>query len=83
MTLDYDAPSKQRGADMAEKQKNKKQGRCRKSMQNLRYINEGRHNRSHVRRIAAHLVRFPGDVAASAALQLYKIKAGIITTRRT
>jgi len=66
---------------MAEKQKNKKQGRCKKSSQNLRYINEGRHNKSHVRRIEKHLRRFANDRAAMNALRLYQIKAGIISAK--
>lgn len=66
---------------MSEKQKNKKQGRTRKSAQNLRYINEGRHNKSHVRRIEKHLKRFPMDVGAAQALRLYQIKAGIISAK--
>lgn len=66
---------------MGEKQKNKKQGRQKKSPQNLRYINEGRHNKSHVRRIEKHLARFGGDAIAAQQLRLYRIKAGIITAK--
>ena len=66
---------------MAEKQKNKKQGRCKRSAQNLRYINESRHNKSHVRRISKHLHRFANDSEAIKALRLYQIKAGIITAK--
>lgn len=67
---------------MAEKQKNRKQGRTKKSGQNARYINEGRHNKSHIRRITKHLARYGDkDRTATQALQNYKIKAGVLSTR--
>lgn len=67
---------------MAEKQKNRKQGRTKKSGQNARYINEGRHNKSHVRRIGKHIERYgESDKVAVNALQAYKIKAGVLSTR--
>jgi len=40
---------------MADKGKSSKAGRSKKSSQNLRYINERRHNKSHLRRITKHL----------------------------
>ncbi len=63
---------------MAESKKSKKADRCRKSTQNLRYRNEHRHEKSHIRRINRHLGRYgTGDKAASDALQRYKYAAGI------
>jgi hypothetical protein len=66
---------------MAEKQKNRKQGRNKKSGHNARYINERRHEKSHVRRITKHLIKFPGDTASALALKLYQIRAGIIAAK--
>lgn len=62
---------------MAEKQKNKKQGRNLKSAQNLRYKNERRHEQSHRRRMKAHLKRFPGDNAARENLEKVEVRLGI------
>lgn len=61
---------------MAEQKKSRKFDRCRKSGQNLRYIRENRHGKSHVRRITAHLRRFPADIAAAKELVLYGITTG-------
>ncbi|MGE0677792.1 hypothetical protein [Pseudolabrys sp.] len=52
--------------------KNKKQGRSKKSPQNLRYINERRHAKSHVKRIEKHLKKFPDDPIAKEALVKWK-----------
>lgn len=62
---------------MAEKQKNKKQGRNLKSSQNLRYKNERRHEKSHRRRIKAHLTRFPDDKVAAKNLENVEVKLGV------
>jgi len=64
---------------MGEKNKNRKIGRIKKSSQNLRYRNENRHEKSHVRRIAKHLKRFPDDKVATRELQRYKIAARIVS----
>lgn len=53
--------------------KNRKVGRSKKSASNLRYINEHRHTKSHIRRITKHLVRFPDDKAAQDALEIKKL----------
>jgi hypothetical protein len=67
---------------MPQKQKNSKQGRNKKSGQNAMYINENRHEKSHIRRIKKHLTHFGnGDKVAVEALRLYQIKAGIISAR--
>lgn len=56
--------------------KSTKAGRQRKSGQNLKYFNESRHTKSHIRRIKKHLVRFIGDKAAAAALITHTAKLG-------
>lgn len=56
--------------------KSSKQGRQRKSGQNLRYINENRHVKSHIRRIKKHLAKRPQDSIAAAALVSYTAKLG-------
>lgn len=56
--------------------KSTKAGRQRKSGQNLRYFNENRHTKSHIRRIKKHLLRFVGDKAAAAALVSQTAKLG-------
>jgi len=67
---------------MAQKQKNSKQDRTRKSAQNLRYRNENRHAKSHIKRITKHLARYSeNDKIAAAALTNYKAKAGYLSTR--
>ncbi len=69
---------------MAGKQKNKnrKIDRNRKRGNNGRYIAEHRHEKSHIRRIKAHLERYSktghGDQVAKHALQEYKVRAGIL-----
>lgn len=57
---------------MAE-QKSDKKDRKRKSGQNLR---ENRHGKSHVRRIMAHLRRFPADIVAAKELVRYSTETG-------
>ncbi len=54
---------------------NKKKDRNKKSIQNLRYINEHRHDKSHIRRITKHLLAQPNDQTAIKALEMYKIRA--------
>ena len=66
---------------MAEKQKNRKVGRHKKSAHNLRYKNERRHEKSHVRRIAKHLTRHPDDKVAIAEHKRYQIAAGYISAK--
>lgn len=56
--------------------KSTKAGRNRKSGQNLKYFNESRHVKSHIRRIKKHLIRFAGDKAAIAALAAQTAKLG-------
>ena len=56
----------------------RKVGRHKKKGHNLRYISENRHEKSHIRRITKHLLRFPTDAVAAEALTEYKIKAGIL-----
>lgn len=56
--------------------KSSKAGRQKKHGQNLKYINEDRHKKSHIRRIKKHLVRFLNDKVAVAALETYKTKLG-------
>ena len=52
--------------------------RCRKSPQNLRYKNERRHEKSHIRRIRKHVARYgEADKTANAALTRYKLTAGV------
>jgi hypothetical protein len=54
---------------MASKQKSQqKYDRNRKSGQNAAYKEEHRHEKSHIRRIKAHLLRFGQDKAARSAL---------------
>jgi hypothetical protein len=61
---------------MAEKGKSSKMGRQKKSGQNLAYINEQRHDKSHVRRIRRHLLRFAGDKVAKVSLVYYEARLG-------
>lgn len=56
--------------------KSTKQGRQRKTGQNLRYINEDRQKKGHINRIKKHLVRFPDDKTATVALDTYKKSLG-------
>lgn len=66
----------------------KKYGRNRKSGQNLKYLNENRHCKSHVRRIKRHVQRYgfrigdpigraSRDVCARSALLAYAEKLGL------
>ena len=58
--------------------KSKKHGRNTKSPHNIRYKNERRHEKSHVRRIKRHLMRYgEADKVAEKALTEYKAKAGV------
>lgn len=51
----------------------RKPGRNRKG-QNLRYIGERRHQKSHIRRIKTHLRRYgTNDLQAKASLQWYEM----------
>ena len=66
----------------ANKQKNSKQGRQKKSGQNARYINENRHAKSHIKRITKHLSRYgENDKKAVAVLASHKAAAGFMSTR--
>jgi hypothetical protein len=62
---------------MAEKGKSSKAGRSKKSGQNLKYIGEQRHDKSHVKRLLRHVSLFPGDKAGAASLTFYRAKLGI------
>lgn len=53
--------------------KNRKVGRNKKNPQNLRYINERRHNKSHLRRITKHLKKHPNDKVAEKAREHFYI----------
>jgi hypothetical protein len=61
---------------MADKGKSSKAGRKKKSAQNLRYINEQRHDKSHVRRLKLHCARFPSDKTGAATLAYYTGRLG-------
>lgn len=54
--------------------KNRKFGRDKKSGSNLRYINEHRRTKSHIRRMTKHLKRFPDDVVATKELERAKLR---------
>jgi len=56
--------------------KSSKAGRQKKSGQNLRYINEQKHDKSHVRRLVRHCARFPGDKKGAASLAWYRGRLG-------
>jgi len=56
--------------------KSSKIGRQKKSGQNLRYFNEDRHTKSHIRRIKKHLLRFPSDISAVDTMKYYAGKIG-------
>lgn len=58
-------------AETKKKNKGRKIDRNRKSAQNLRYVAERRHEKSHLRRIKAHLAKHPTDAVAIAALEGY------------
>lgn len=60
------------------KNKSDKKDRSRKSPQNSRYKAERRHEKSHIKRLKAHLLRQPSDKPAKAALERYKIAAGVV-----
>lgn len=62
---------------MAPNAKSDKKDRHSKSKQNLRYINERRHAKSHVKRLKKHLETQPDDKLAKIALAKYKIEAGV------
>jgi len=66
---------------MAQQKASKKHGRNKKRGQNARYINEQRHDKSHARRIKKHLMVFPDDWQAVAALKDFEIKLGVHSTR--
>ena len=67
------------GAKKGKKQRKHDRNRKR-SGHNARYIAEHRHEKSHIRRILAHLKRYSTtlkDLVAEEALKRYKLKAGI------
>lgn len=68
---------------MAQQRGARKLGRIRKSPQNLRYKNERRHEKSHVKRIAKHLKRHPNDKVAVSEHTRYRAAAGYMSTRPT
>lgn len=57
--------------------KSAKADRKRKSGSNLKYIGEQRHDKSHVRRLTKHLVRFVADNKAVEKLAFYKARLGM------
>jgi hypothetical protein len=57
--------------------KSDKKDRNRKSGSNARYINEHRHEKSHIRRITKHLVMHPADKKAVEELKRYKLQGGM------
>ncbi len=57
--------------------KSHKHDRNRKSPHCLRYKAEHRHEKSHIRRITKHLVRYGDDKIAKKALENYKYQAGV------
>lgn len=61
-------------ADQGKKQR--KWGRNAKSGQNLRYKNEDRQQKSHIKRIERHLTQFPTDWPACKALERYRVAIG-------
>jgi hypothetical protein len=64
----------------SQSKKQRKHGRNVKSPHNMRYKNENRHEKSHIRRIKKHLKRYGAngkDKVATEALTNYEIKAGI------
>jgi hypothetical protein len=61
---------------MAEKGKSSKAGRQKKCGQNLAYVNEQRHDKSHVRRLLRHCARFGADKIAAASLVWYRGRLG-------
>jgi hypothetical protein len=61
---------------MGEKAKGKKIGRNKKKGHNARYINERRHNKSHLHRIDKHLKEHPGDQVAVKMREVYYISSG-------
>jgi len=62
---------------MATQKKSAKFDRQRKSGQNLAYKGEHRHEKSHIRRIKAHMTRFKHDKAAETELMRYAEKLGL------
>lgn len=63
---------------MATSKPGRKKDRNRKNAQNLRYKNERRHEKSHLRRLTRHLKICPTDVVAKKAFEKYKAAAGYI-----
>lgn len=63
---------------MATQKKSAKFDRCRKSGQNLSYKGEHRHEKSHIRRIKAHISRYGvEDKVATSWLMKYAEKLGL------
>jgi hypothetical protein len=69
-------PSTSKEKKMADKGKSSKAGRQKKCGQNLAYINEQRHDKSHVRRLVRHCERFMTDKIAAASLVWYRARLG-------
>ena len=62
---------------MAKQKKSSKADKHRKSGQNLAYKGEHRHEKSHIRRIKAHMTRFKHDKVAESMLMKYAEKLGL------
>ena len=62
---------------MAKQKKSSKADTKRKSGQNLAYKGEHRHEKSHIRRIKAHMNRFAHDKVAETELMRYAEKLGL------
>ncbi len=62
---------------MAKQKKSSKADKHRKSGQNLAYKGEHRHEKSHIRRIKAHMTRFHNDKVAESMLMKYAEKLGL------
>jgi len=62
---------------MAKQKKSSKADTKRKSGQNLAYKGEHRHEKSHIRRIKAHMTRFKHDKVAEAQLMKYAEGLGL------
>ena len=62
---------------MPKQKKSSKADKHRKSGQNLAYKGEHRHEKSHIRRIKAHMTRFKHDKVAESMLMKYAEKLGL------
>jgi hypothetical protein len=61
---------------MSDGGKSSKAGRNKKGGQNLAYINEQRHDKSHIKRLVRHCERFVDDKIAAASLGYYRGRLG-------